>query len=88
MSDRSGPSTSADDATLDYRTTPSQNTSHEYPVRVGAAAMFGQEAEGGTSSHRAPHHGDVEMSSTEDSGMLNSAFKRKNSMLTTHRLSG
>ncbi|KAI7204388.1 P-loop containing nucleoside triphosphate hydrolase protein [Hortaea werneckii] len=68
MSDRSGPSTSADDATLDYRTTPSQNTSHEYPVRVGSAPMFGQEPEGGTSSHRAPHHGDVEMSSTEDSG--------------------
>ncbi|RMY77917.1 hypothetical protein D0863_01016 [Hortaea werneckii] len=68
MSDRSGPFTSADDATLDYRTTPSQNTSHEYPVRVGPAAMFGQEPEGGTSSHRAPHHGDVEMSSTEDSG--------------------
>ncbi|KAI6801187.1 P-loop containing nucleoside triphosphate hydrolase protein [Hortaea werneckii] len=66
MSDSSGLSTSADDATLDYRTTPSQNTSHEYPVRVGSAAMFGQEAEGGTSSHEIFSNGDVEMRSTGD----------------------
>ncbi|RMZ08009.1 hypothetical protein D0860_04843 [Hortaea werneckii] len=68
MSDRSGPSTSADDATLDHRTTPSQNTSHEYPVRVGSAAKFGQEAEGGASSHETFSNGDVEMRSTGDTG--------------------
>ncbi|RMY05984.1 hypothetical protein D0867_09845 [Hortaea werneckii] len=76
MSDRSGPSTSADDATLDRRTPSSQKTGYEYPVRVGSAPVFGQEAEGGTSSHRPFPNGDVEMSCTESSGMLFLAFKR------------
>ncbi|RMY59838.1 hypothetical protein D0865_01853 [Hortaea werneckii] len=68
MSDRSGPSTSAGDATRDRRTPSSQTTGYEYAVRVGSAPVFGQEAEGGTSSHRPSPNGDVEMSCTESSG--------------------
>ncbi|RMY34674.1 hypothetical protein D0865_14119 [Hortaea werneckii] len=76
MSDKSGPPTSADDATLEHRTLSSHDTGHEYPVRVGSAPMFGQEAEGGTSSHRPFPNGDVEMSCTESNGMLFLAFQR------------
>ena len=76
MSDRSGPSTSAGDATLDRRTPSSQTTGYEYAVRVGSAPVFGQEAEGGTSSHRPSPNGDVEMSCTESNGVFFLAFQR------------